>query len=106
MLDIIFYPTPTFNKWDKSWVGSIPGLFGPFLGIFLFYAWKYSDISFVHYLHIATHPSVISPMLSLGVVINLFIFFPFVWNDYYNAARGVIGATILYSIPILIYKFL
>ena len=106
MLDKFFNPTRTIYKWDRFWVGFIPGLIGPLLGITFFYAYKFSDISFQSYLQMAQKPVVLSPLLSLGVILNLFIFFPFIWNDRYNAARGVIGATIIYFIPILITKFI
>ena len=106
MLDKLFNPSPTFYKWDRFWVGFLPGLIGPLLGILFFYVARFSDQPFTYYLHMAQKPSVLSPLLSFGAVINLFIFFPFIWNHYYNAARGVIGATILYMIPILITKFM
>jgi len=106
MLDRLFNPAPTVYKWDRFWVGFIPGLIGPLLGILFFYVLKYSDHTFAEYLVLVKQPSVLSPLLSFGAIINLFIFFPFIWNHRYNAARGVIGATILYMIPIVITKFI
>lgn len=106
MLDRLFNPTPTFYKWDRFWVGFVPGLIGPLVGILLFYFMKFSGQTFGYYMHLVKSPTVLSPLLSFGVIINLFIFFPFIWNNYYNAARGVIGATILYFIPIVITKFI
>lgn len=105
MIDKIFNPSRTIYKWDRFWVGFIPGLLGPLAGIVFFYAYKFSDISVHDYWEMAHKPTVLSPLLSFGVIVNLFIFFPFIWNDRYNAARGVIGATILYFIPIVITKF-
>jgi H+/Cl- antiporter ClcA len=105
MLDKIFNPTPTFYKWDRFWLGFLLGLLGPLLGIFFFYVMKFTDYTFIEYLKMVKYPSVLSPLLSFGAIVNLFFFFPFIWNDYYNAARGVIGATFIYAIPILILKF-
>lgn len=105
MLDRIFNPSPTIHKWDRFFIGFIPGLFAPLLGVVFFYFFNFSDYPFTQYLRMAGNPTVLSPMLSFGAVINLFIFFPLMWSDYYNAARGVIGATILYAIPIAIFKF-
>jgi H+/Cl- antiporter ClcA len=105
MLDRIFNPNPTFYKWDRFWVGFLLGLVGPLMGILFFYVMKFTGYTFTQYLQMVKYPSVLSPLLSFGAIINLFFFFPFIWNDYYNAARGVIGATFLYGIPILITKF-
>ena len=106
MLDRLFNPAPTIYKWDRFWVGFVPGLIGPLLCIIGFYIGKFSGIPFTEYLAMVKNPTVLSPLLSLGVIINLFIFFPFIWSNYYNSARGVIGATFLYTIPIVITKFL
>lgn len=105
MLNRIFNPSPTIHKWDHFWVGFLPGLFAPLLGVVFFYFFNFTQFSFSEYLQIATTPTVLSPMLSFGAIINLFIFFPLMWRNYYNAARGVIGATIIYAIPIAIIKF-
>jgi hypothetical protein len=43
--------------------------------------------------------------MSLGVVVNLFVFFLFIYRHYYVAARAVILASILYAIPIVVLKF-
>lgn len=104
MLDKILNPSPTIHKWDRFWLGFLPGLFAPLLGVLFFYFFNFSYMPFREYLSMAGTPSVLSPMLSFGAVTNLFIFFPLMWQDYYNAARGVIGATILYAIPIVIIK--
>ena len=106
MLDKLFNPAPTFYKWDRFWVGFMPGLLGPLLAIAFFYVFKFSDRTISEYIHMVIRPSVLSPILSLGVIVNLFVFFPFIWNNYYNAARGVIGATFIYGIPILVAKFI
>jgi hypothetical protein len=106
MLDKLFNPSRTIYKWDRFWVGFLPALICPLLGIVFFYIIKFSNMPFHDYLVLAKNPTILSPMLSFGAIINLFIFFPFIWNDHYNAARGVIGATILYVIPILVTKYL
>lgn len=105
MLDRILNPTPTFYKWDRFWVGFALGMIGPLLGILFFYLMRFTDYTFTQYLLMVKYPKVLSPLLSFGAIVNLFFFFPLIWNDYYNAARGVIGATFIYAIPILITKF-
>ena len=106
MLDKLFNTMPTVYKWDRFWVGFLPGLFCPLLGIIFFYVVWFSGMSFMEYMQYVKRPFILSRMLSFGALVNLFIFFPLIWNDRYNAARGVIGATIIYVIPILVTKFL
>ncbi|MES2620522.1 MAG: hypothetical protein V4615_06690 [Bacteroidota bacterium] len=106
MLDRILNPAPTIYKWDRFWVGFVPGLLGPVVCILFFYFLKYTNNSFTEYLFMVRSPVVLSPILSLGVIVNLFIFFPFIWSNHYNAARGVIGATFIYAIPIVVTKFM
>ncbi|MBL0310745.1 MAG: hypothetical protein IPP77_14050 [Bacteroidetes bacterium] len=105
MLDKIFNPSPTIHKWDRFWVGFLPGMVAPLLGLVFFYFLNFREYTIEYYLQMASSPTVLSPMLSFGAVMNLFLFFPLIWKDYYNAARGVIGATIIYAIPIAIIKF-
>lgn len=105
MLDRLFNQTPTIYKFDQGLIGFIPALFLPLAGIPFFYWVKFSDRTFAMYLLMVKQPTVLSPMLSFGLVLNLFLFFGFISNNYYNAARGVIFSTILYAIPIVVTKF-
>lgn len=104
MIDKLFNINPTIHKWDRFWVGFIPGLVLPLLGIVFFYFLQFSGGSFIEYLRMVKTPTVLSPILSFGAIINLFPFFLFIWQHWYNAGRGVIGATILYVIPVIIAK--
>ena len=87
MLDKLFNINPTIHKWDRFWVGLIPGLVLPLLGILFFYFSGFRDRTFTDYLHMVKNPTVLSPILSFGVIINLFPFFLFIRQEWYNAAR-------------------
>lgn len=106
MLDRILNPTPTIHKWDRFFTGFIPGLICPLLAFVFFYLLQMKKMGLEYYIHTVMYPEMLSKVLSFGCIINLGIFFIFISKDYYNAARGVIMATILYAIPILILKFL
>jgi len=80
-------------------------MIAPLLGVLLFYVAKFDHLTFAEYLSYIKMPFIFSPMMSLGVVLNLFVFFIFIQRNFYRAARAVIFACILYSIPILIVKF-
>lgn len=106
MLDRILNPTPTFYKWDKFWVGFLPALVLPLLAFVFFYLLQMQQMTFEAYLQTVKTPSMLSKILSFGCIINLGVFFLFISRDYYNAARGVTGATVLYVIPVVIAKFI
>ncbi len=106
MLNKIINEPVTIYKYDKFITGFIPGLLAPLLGVCLFYIAKFNYMPFENYLRYVMKPQIFPPMFSLGVVMNLFVFFLFVSRNYYRAARAVIFASILYSIPILVVKFL
>lgn len=105
MLDRILNPTPTIHKWDKFWTGFIPGLVCPLLAFGMFYIVQMGKMSLEYYIHTVMYPEMLAKILSFGCIINLGVFFLFISRDYYNAARGVIMATILYAIPVLIFKY-
>lgn len=105
MLDRIFNPTPTIYKYDRFIWGFLPGMVAPIIVLCLIYLLAFNYMSVQNFIKYISKPVILSPALSLGVVLNLFIFFPLIQKNYYNAGRGVIGATILYGVPIIITKF-
>ncbi|MBX2904341.1 MAG: hypothetical protein KF872_12405 [Chitinophagales bacterium] len=106
MLKKILSEPVTIYRYDKFITGFIPGIVAPWLGVVLFYVAKFSYMPFTNYMKFVFMPPIFSPMLSLGVVMNLFVFFLFISRNYYVAARAVMLASILYAIPILVVKFL
>ena len=104
MLQRLLQGHPTIYRYDKTWVGLLPALFLPFTAFPIFFFIRNSE-SWQQYWALATTPGILSPILSFGALLNLALFFLFLWRNYYNAARGVMLATILYAIPILWTKF-
>lgn len=105
MLDRILNPTPTFYKYDKFHVGFLPALVCPLLAFVFFYLFQINEMSFAEYLKRMMTAQIIAKILSFGCILNLGLFFIFISKDYYNAARGVIMATIIWALPILYFKF-
>lgn len=106
MLDRILNPTRTIYKWDVFWTGFVPGLICPLLAFVFFYILQMGKMDLQYYIATVKSYEMLSKILSFGCIINLGVFFAFISKDYYNAARGVILATILYAIPVLIFKFI
>lgn len=105
MLNKILNERSSIYRYDKFISGFILGLIAPWLGVLLFYVAKFSYMPFSEYMNYVFNPRVFAPLLSLGIVMNLMVFFIFIWRNYYVSARAVILASILYIIPIVVAKF-
>lgn len=90
---------------DHILVGIPSGLIGPIVGIFCFYWYKFSHTALVDFFNMAAEKNLLSPLLSLCVIINLGIFYLFIRVDYLHAARGVIFSTFVYGLIIMVLKF-
>ena len=98
-------PQKNQKKIDKIIFGIIPGLIAPLIGVLIFYLIQNSTETFFEFLKSLTLSGVITHSVSLAVLPNLLIFFVFIWTHNYKAAKGVILATILYALLILILRF-
>lgn len=89
---------------DKFQFGFIPALFFPLVGSFIYY------LLFFHYMtvkgfynHITSNNLFVS-VLSIGVILNLGLFFLYYYLEKDNCAKGVIGATFIYAFIVLYFK--
>jgi hypothetical protein len=85
-------------------VGLALGLIAPMIVFLGFYFFKYSEIHFSEFLDFLISRNVIVQVLSICVIINLLLFFIFIWTNRLYAARGVIMATFIYAIIVVIFK--
>ena len=92
------------KKFDSFKVGFSLGIVAPVIIFFGYYKLNYDFIKFNSFVEDAFMKSIFAPLLSLCVIINLGIFYLFYWKYFNLAARGVIGATIVYAIMIFIVK--
>ena len=91
------------QRYDKIITGLIPGLFGPWLGAFVFYLFMFNHLTVNGFIKMimnngATH----APLLSVSLIFNLVFFFLFLRKDMYRSTNGVIFAVFLYA-PFVIY---
>ena len=104
---------PTIYKWDKIWLGIIIGLLCPLLGFPLVYLLGVIQSLLIgdnivplgQYLDSLKQLNYVSKYLSVGCLINLGAFYLLLNKNYINAARGVIAATMLFAIPVVINIF-
>ncbi|MFY8191293.1 MAG: hypothetical protein ACOVK9_10035 [Bacteroidia bacterium] len=94
------------NNWkDNIFLGFILGLLGPTIGIIGFYLVNYSASTLADFIDLSVKQKLLSPLLSLCCVINLALFYLFIHFEKYPTGRGIILATFLYGLVIVLFKF-
>ena len=92
-------------KLDNFGLGVFLGLVAPSIGILIFYLFNYSLQNISSFLELAVKEKMLSPLLSLCVVINLGVFYLFINFEKYLTARGIILSTFTYGLAIVVLKF-
>lgn len=90
---------------NKTWLGVLFGLLAPSIAMYIYYFiyYRYLTISgFINYLKIG---DTYTPLISLCVVVNLAVFYPFIWKEKWNGAKGVLAATFTWTAIVLYLKF-
>ncbi|MCG9881143.1 MAG: hypothetical protein MH472_11145 [Bacteroidia bacterium] len=95
----------SINWKDNLGLGFLLGLIGPTLGIIGFYLVNYNASSFFDFVDLTITQKLLSPLLSLCCVINLALFYLFIHFEKYPTGRGIILATFLYGLVIVLFKF-
>lgn len=85
-------------------IGLIVGLIATALGSILWII-GFSDHSISETIDLAIREQLIAPILSAGALLNLVIFFIFLKQNKPYQARGVLLATFLVAIFVLVQKF-
>lgn len=85
------------KKFDHLLIGTLLGLAAPVIVLFVFYLVRYSHMSFGRFMDMVAMEGTFSPRISLCVIVNLLIFYIFIWTNRYYSARGVILATFVYA---------
>ena len=93
------------KRFDKGWIGFVLGLFAPLLSLFVFYLIKYNHLSFPEfYYRILVANEITTAVISLCVITNLLVFFIFIWANRNFSARGVLFATLVYTLYVFYLK--
>jgi hypothetical protein len=90
---------------DSLIIGFVAGILAPSFIVFAFYLSKFNTSSFANFLRVAVNEKMLSPLLSLSVLINLGLFYLFLKYDKLHVARGIILSTLVYGVMIVILKF-
>ena len=86
-------------------IGFVVGLLANAAGTYL-YIFFFSDYELEETLKQAVEKDLIGSLIALGAILNLLAFFVFLKKKQNYRARGVLMATILAALAILISKFL
>ena len=96
----------SISKFNRVIVGLIPGLIIPIIALLGFYIFKSHVDNFFQYVKMIMAMDLLSNVLSLCALPNLILFFLFLSKNYYYGARGVIFATFLWALAVLIARYL
>jgi len=92
---------------DKFWIGIVLGLLVPQLIMFLFYLQVYfKKMDMLTFIKRIWDTDIFSPLISLCCIGNLAAFFIFYYLYYNDSARGVIIATFIYTLIVVVLKFI
>ena len=84
--------------------GLIPGLILPVITLLVIWSIRYED-TLGEFLSSFQRIRMLSKVLSLSTIPNLLLFFLFIWTDRTFSARGVIFATLVVALVMLVLKF-
>lgn len=90
---------------DKLWIGMIIGFIAPLIALSGYYLINYSYMNiggFIEYLKLGDS---YTPLISLCVLANLAGFYPFIWKEKWNGAKGVLASTFIWATVVIFLKF-
>ena len=85
-------------------IGFLVGIAANLTGSYL-YIYFFSDYSLEYTIEIALEQDIFGNLIALGAILNLIVFFIFLKKKQFYRARGVVLATLLAAIIVLIAKF-
>jgi hypothetical protein len=93
------------KKYDQFGLGLAIGILSPLLVLLLIYLTRYREAySLFSFLNVLFQLHVFTSLLSLCAIPNLLFFFLFTRTDRLYSARGILGATFVLAIIVLIIK--
>ena len=92
------------KRLDQPLTGFLAGFVLPVLIFLVVWFVRENDLSFREYLENLWYLNALIKLGSLCVFANLLLFMGFIRMKYDRAARGVLGATIIYALIVLLSK--
>jgi hypothetical protein len=92
------------NRFDNTGIGFLVGFALPVVVFFIVYMLGNNNVSFADYLIGLLKLQALIKLGSLCVFLNSAVFMGFIKLKFEKAARGVLGATIIYAIVVMISR--
>ncbi len=92
------------KRYDSVALGLIAGLVLPVLTLVVIWIIRYEG-GLGEFLSSFRQMSMLSKVISLAAIPNLLLFFLFIWTNRIFSARGVIFATLVVAMVMLVIKF-
>ena len=84
----------------------IGGLLIPVIALLIFNQVSFEQFSPGEFIRYMIQRGKLSSVLSLVILPDLLLFFIFIWLDYLYSARGVMAATLIFALLVVVSKFL
>jgi hypothetical protein len=94
------------DKLNNIRTGLVLGIAVPATAFLVLYLAAFRGLSPGDFLETLLERQKLSSVISLSVIPNLLLFFIFIWLDYLYSARGVLAATLLIALVVVISKYL
>jgi hypothetical protein len=94
------------DKFDSMILGAVIGIVTSLLCLMIFYFIKFHDISLSFYFMLLYTGKLLSPVISLSGIPNLGIFFIFLNKKKFKSAKGLILATFILVLAVVILKII
>lgn len=94
------------SPWNKTWIGICLGIIFPVIIFLGYYFIRHSNVPLEEFLEYAFMMKALPKILSLCVVPNLIAFYIFLNKEFWKTTRGIIAATLICTIGVLLLKIL
>lgn len=92
--------------YSKFWWGFLPGIvLPPLFMVIYFFINVDPDISYVAFFKEMVKERIFPALVAVSAIVNLVIFYVFMQKEKWNAGKGVIMATMIYALIMLVFKF-
>ena len=93
------------SRFNSLYLGLILGVIFPIISLCGYYLVNFNEFAFSDFVKMIIARNIYVKILALCVLPNLLLFFIFIWKNYLTSARGVLMATIICAVIIIILKF-
>jgi len=89
-------------KINSIWLGLIIGTILPTIAMSMFYLFSFNSLSFSDFYMMIQKMDILTQSLTICVMPSFLAFFFFYWKQYNKSAQGVVLATLLLTITVVI----